>query len=227
MSTNMPEIDSEIEKIEYTIHDFRKNSQKLFLTSSLQSHSIPLLHIVHQIDPDIPIYFLDTGYHFPETIEFKERLKNKFNLNIYDLESPIEKINQRDPNGKLMYASDPDYCCYMNKVLPLEPVLKEYDVWISGIRAAQNSFRSTMNEIENGKYGTKRYHPVLNWTSKMIYTYQKKHNLPEHPLEAKGYFSVGCMPCTRKMENNGDPREMRWFGMNKTECGLQTDTLDK
>jgi phosphoadenosine phosphosulfate reductase len=115
----------------------------------------------------------------------------------------------------------------MNKVLPLEPILKEYDVWISGVRAGQSSFRLNLKKVENGKFGTKRYHPILNWSSKMIYEYQKEYDLPKHPLEEKGYYSIGCMPCTRKLEYDGDPREMRWFGMNKTECGLQTDTLEK
>lgn len=219
-------LETQISLIKKEIHEFQENNNSLFMTSSLQSHSIPLLHIIHTINPGVPVYFLDTGYHFTETLEFKEDLKREFGFNIIDIKSPIERINQRDPSGKLMYASDPDYCCYMNKVLPLEPLLKQYDIWISGVRKNQSSFRSGLGKVENGKHGTKRYHPILDWSSKMIYDYQTKHKLPSHPLEEKGYFSVGCMPCTRIQNFDGDPRESRWFGMNKTECGLQTDTLE-
>lgn len=216
-----------VEETSEQIHAFKREGKKLFLSSSLQTHSLPLLHIIHQIDAQIPVYFLDTGYHFPETIAFKEQLKKEFGFNIQELQSPVDKINQRDTNGRLMYASEPDYCCYLNKVLPLEPVLKAHDVWISGVRSGQNAFRADLKTIEKGKYNTLRYHPMLCWTSKMIFEYRKKYDLPEHPLEAEGYFSIGCMPCTRKMDLDGDPREMRWFGLNKTECGLQTETLEQ
>jgi phosphoadenosine phosphosulfate reductase len=96
-----------ISEIETEIIEYKENNQKLFLTSSLQSHSIPLLHIIQSIDKDIPVYFLDTGYHFTETIEFKESLKQSFGFNIQELRSPVERINQRDENGMLMYTSDP------------------------------------------------------------------------------------------------------------------------
>ncbi|MEP2448775.1 MAG: phosphoadenylyl-sulfate reductase [Balneola sp.] len=215
-----------VKEITNDIKELIAANKKLFLTSSLQTHSIPLLHLVDSIDSEIPIFFLDTGYHFSETMHFKEMLKREFKFNIIELTSPIDRINQRDLDGKLMYASDPDYCCYMNKVLPLEPVLKEFDIWISGVRKSQSSFRSELKKFENGKFNSQRYHPILYWTSKMIFDYRKDFDLPAHPLEEKGYFSVGCMPCTRVQNIDGDPRESRWFGMNKTECGLQTDTLE-
>ncbi|MBO6792757.1 MAG: phosphoadenylyl-sulfate reductase [Balneolaceae bacterium] len=219
-------LQSDIIEIEKQVINFQNNGNSLFLTSSFQTHSIPLLHLIHSIDQKIPIYFLDTGYHFTETISFKNELKTKFGFNIIDVSSPIERINQRDSDGRLMYASDPDYCCYMNKVLPLEPLLQKHDIWVSGVRKSQSSFRAGLEKIIKGKFDTLRYHPILDWTSKMIYDYRLEFNLPAHPLEEKGYFSVGCMPCTRKQDVNSDPREARWFGMNKTECGLQTETVE-
>lgn len=221
------DIQESIDKIQEEIFDLKSNNAKIFLTSSLQSHSLPLVHIIDNIDSEIPIYFLDTGYHFPETIEFKEQLKNEYGFNIHELSSPVERINQRDSNGRLMYASDPDYCCYMNKVLPLEPVLKKYDVWISGVRASQSSHRSNLNKFEDGQHNTKRYHPIIIWSSKMIRDYREYYDLPSHPLEEKGYISIGCMPCTRKPDPETSEREMRWFGMSKTECGLHTETLEE
>src|SRR5690606_29623523 len=130
---------------------------------------------------------------------------------------------QRDASGKLMFASDPTYCCYMNKILPLEPVIKEMDVWISGVRGDQTANRKAMHEEEYTPDGSLRYHPMLHWNSKMIYQYAKAYNLPKHPLEEKGYLSIGCEPCTQSMFDEMAARGGRWSGMKKTECGLHTD----
>ena len=230
MSTNKVDIlnlQSNISEIDAQIREFKSNNKSLFLTSSFQTHSIPLLHLIHSIDDTIPVYFLDTGYHFTETIDFKNSLQKKYGFNIVTISSPIVRSNQRDAEGRLMYASDPDYCCHMNKVLPMEPVLMQHDIWISGVRSSQSKFRAGLEKIIQGKHNTLRYHPILEWSSKMIFDYRNKFNLPAHPLEEKGFFSVGCMPCTRKQDLNADPREARWFGMNKTECGLQTETVEQ
>lgn len=217
----------DIEIIEAEINQFKEDGKKLFMTSSFQTHSIPLLHIIHKIDRSIPIFFLDTGYHFIETINFKNKLKEEFGFNVFDLRSEVSRINQKDQFGNLMYTSDPDYCCFMNKVLPLEPILREYDVWISGVRRTQTAHRESLARVIDGKYNTQHYHPIIEWDSKQIFQYRKMYSLPEHPLEELGYFSVGCMPCTRKLElnGNGSERDTRWFGLNKNECGLHTETL--
>lgn len=221
-------LEKKIEQIEDEILSFSKKEKKIFMTSSLQTHSIPLVHIIHNIDSEIPIFFLDTGYHFTETIEFKEQLKKEFSFNIVEVRSEIPRINQRDANGNLMYTSDPDYCCYINKVKPLEPILKEFDIWISGVRKSQTKHREQLGKTKLGKHDTLHYHPILEWDSKMIYQYRNEFNLPEHPLEQFGYFSVGCMPCTRKIDLNSESdRDTRWFGLNKNECGLHTETIEE
>lgn len=221
-------LEKNIEQIKNEILSFSSKGKKIFMTSSLQTHSIPLVHIIDKIDSDIPIYFLDTGYHFTETINFKEQLKKKFSFNIIEIRSVVPRINQRDAKGNLMYASDPDYCCYINKVQPLEPVLKDFDIWISGLRKSQTKHRENLGKTKAGKHNTIHYHPILEWDSKMIFQYRKEYDLPEHPLEQFGYFSVGCMPCTRKMDlAGGSERETRWFGLNKSECGLHTETIKK
>ena len=220
------EIDDHCRQIEDDLNQFKRQGKKLFLSSSLQTHSLPLLDIIHSIDPKIPVYFIDTGYHFPETILFKDRLKKEYGYHIIELSSPVNRYQQKDSDGQLLYTSDPDYCCYINKVLPLEPILKEYDVWISGVRASQSAFRSDFGKVGKGTFDTIKYHPVLEWTNQMIYAYKNAKNLPEHPLDEQGYSSIGCLPCTRKAEIGMDPREMRWFGLNKTECGLHTETMD-
>ena len=213
----------DIKSIATTIETFKKEGKKIFATSSFQTQSIPLLHIISTIDKSIPIYFTNTGYLFPETISFKDELKDRFGLTIIELFSETPKIHQLDENGHLLFASDPDYCCYLNKISPLEPVLIENDVWINGVRADQNANRKKMKEFQEAAFGTLRYHPILKWTSKDVYQYIADHKLPAHPMEKKGYLSIGCEPCTRKSIDDGNARNARWFGMNKTECGLHTD----
>ena len=132
-----------------------------------------------------------------------------------------------DGDGNFYFACDPDHCFYLNKIQPLEPVLIEKDIWINGIRADQSAHRKKMGVMVNGPFGTRRYHPMLGWTSKDIYYYRKLYDLPPHPLEEKGYLSIGCEPCTRKMDLSGDERQGRWFGLKKTECGLHTDMIEK
>ena len=123
------------------------------------------------------------------------------------------KINQRDTTGKLLYASDPDYCCYLNKVAPLEPILAEHDIWINGVRADQSDVRKSFEIEQKAKFGVIRFHPMLDWNGKMIYQYLNEYNIPRHPLEEKGYFSIGCEPCTRKFDLDTEGRGGRWFGL--------------
>lgn len=213
--------------IRQRIGDFLTEGKKLFVGSSFQSHSIPLLHIVRSISREIPVYFIDTGFHFPDTIRFKDQIADQLDLNLISTRSLVSKRLQCDANGSFYFASDPDHCCYLNKIQPLEPVLIERDVWINGVRADQSETRRQMGETAKGPFGTLRYHPMLTWNNKDIFYYRKLHNLPAHPLEEKGYLSIGCEPCTRKVDPDGDERQGRWFGMRKTECGLHTQLIEK
>ncbi|MBL4658195.1 MAG: phosphoadenylyl-sulfate reductase [Flavobacteriales bacterium] len=214
-------------EIKEYIERYKSEGLKIFASSSFQTQSIPLLHLISRVDNSIPIYFLNTGFHFPETLNFRREIGELFDLNVIDVSSEVPKIQQRNDKGRLLYTSDPDYCCYLNKVKPLEPVLQEHDVWISGVRADQSSTRKAMSVEQKAQFGILRYHPMLNWTNKMVYAYIKEHNLPKHPLEEKGYFSIGCQPCTIKMEiPAADGRDSRWFGMNKTECGIHTELVN-
>lgn len=216
-----------IDDIEKKIKEYQAQGKKLFTTSSFQSHSIVLLHILSKIDRSIPVYFINTGYHFPETVAFKDELAAKFNLNIKEVSALVPRNMQKDSSGRLLFTSDPDYCCYLNKVQPMEPILAEYDVWINGVRADQSAVRKEFKIEENAPHGAIRFHPMLDWSNKMIHLYAKEHQLPKHPLEEKGYLSVGCEPCTRKFDLEWNEREGRWFGLKKTECGLNTDLVQK
>lgn len=186
-----------------------------------------MLHLLSRIDKSIPVYFINTGYHFAETLKFRDDIADKFGLNVVDLKSETPKHLQKDSAGRLLFTSDPDFCCYLNKVAPMETVLAEHDVWINGVRGDQSATRKAMKVEQPAPHGTLRFHPMLDWTSKMIWDYRKEYDLPAHPLEAQGFLSIGCEPCTRKFDLEMQEREARWYGMNKTECGLHTDLIKK
>jgi phosphoadenosine phosphosulfate reductase len=215
------------DEIKEKLEEYKATGGKLFATSSFQTHSTVLLHIISRIDKTIPIYFINTGFLFPETIRYKDIIAEKFGLNIIDTKPLIPKNLQKDMAGNLFFTSDPDYCCYLNKIQPLDPVLAENNIWINGIRADQTEVRNQMNIEEKSKYDVIRFHPMLDWTKQEIYRYIKEYKIPHHPLDEKGYISIGCEPCTRKIDLSGDERSARWFGLNKTECGLNTDLVKK
>ena len=215
------DLEAKTDTIIKRIHAYLDAGQKVFTSSSFQSQSLPLLHIISRVDRNIPVYYTNTGFLYPQTVRFADQLKQDLGLNVIALRPGTPKIKQLDTAGRFLYASDPDHCCYLNKVQPLEPVLREHDVWINGVRADQSSVRAAMAEEEPATQNCLRYHPMLNWDSKMVYYYRKYHKLPEHPLEAQGYQSIGCEPCTTKAGEDNE-RNSRWFGMNKTECGLNT-----
>ncbi len=214
-------------EIKAKITEYQRDGKKLYVTSSFQSHSIVLLHILSRIDNQIPVVFINTRYHFPETLLFRDEITKQFGLYTVDLKPEVSRIEQKSPDGRLMFASDPDYCCYLNKTQPLEKWLIANDVWINGVRADQSAARNAMKVEQKAPHNTIRFHPLLDWNSKRIFDYRKKYGLPEHPLDSQGYMSIGCEPCTRKLDPEMMEREARWFGLNKTECGLHADLIEK
>jgi phosphoadenosine phosphosulfate reductase len=216
-----------IELIEIKIAHYKREEKKMFTSSSFQSHSLVLLHLLSRIDNTIPVYFINTGYHFPETLAFRDQIAHEFELNVIDLKSEVPKFMQRDSAGNLLFTSDPDHCCYLNKTMPMDSVLRSHDVWINGVRADQSSVRASMKEEQPAPHGTLRYHPMLQWSAKMIWQYSKEYKLPSHPLEQKGFLSIGCEPCTRRHDPLMQEREARWYGLKKVECGLHTDLVVK
>lgn len=215
------------EGIKEKITQYKNEGKSLFTSSSFQSHSLVMLHIISRIDKAIPVYFINTGYHFPETVKFKDHITGLFGLNTIDLKSEVPKHMQRDSEGRLLFTSDPDHCCYLNKTQPMDSALRSHDVWINGVRADQSSVRAAMKVEQPAPYSTIRFHPMLDWTAKMIWQYQKEYNLPTHPLEEKGYVSIGCEPCTRRLDPGMQEREARWYGLKKVECGLHTELVTK
>jgi len=204
---------------------YQATEKKIFVSSSFQTHSIPLLHILSTSGVPIDVLFINTGFHFPETIVFKDKVAQLLQINIIDVISQVPKNLQKDEEGQFYFASDSDYCCFLNKTQALEPYLMQYDVWVSGVRASQSSDRKNMKTEQKAPFNTLRFHPLLDWSAKQIHDYRMSYNLPEHPLDQEGYQSIGCAPCTRKFDIN-DERNARWFGQNKTECGLHKDLIN-
>lgn len=192
--------------------------EDLVVTSSFQSQSVPLLHLISKTIPEVEIIFLDTGFHFPETISFKEDLTQRFGLNVVDITNKMGHSSFMKQYGNL-YKSDPDQCCYINKVEPLERTLSNYKAWITGIRSDQTEERKKADYIQKLDNGITKICPILDWTNHDVWTYVQIHELPQHPLLEKGYLSVGCAPCTQPSQD-GNARSGRWSDSAKNECGL-------
>ena len=189
------------------------------LSSSFQTQSIPLLHIVSRSEKRIPILFIDTGFHFPETYHYINELVDLLDLNVVSVKPEISKLQQLNGPQGFYYNTEPDRCCEMNKVQPLDTALQDYDIWITGVRKDQTAHRKSLQEEERIGENLTKYHPMLEWTAQDIFRYISSYDLPKHPLYAKGYLSVGCVPCTRSVTDESG-RDGRWYGSAKKECGI-------
>jgi len=193
-------------------------------SSSFQTQSIPLLHMISRVCGEMPVIFVDTGFHFPETLTFCDEVKKRLGLNIRVVHPAIEKSALLLKYGEGLYRHDPDLCCYINKVEPMQRALSGLRAWVSGARADQTPQRQALRVVEQGKRGVLEIRPVLGWTRADVEAYFARHPLPVHPLFHDGYASIGCAPCTRPVSDDGDERSGRWSGMGKTECGLHIKT---
>ena len=202
----------------------------LVMSSSFGAESALLIHMAIQVMPDITIVFTDTGYLFPETHAFMEQLRQRFKLNVWtyrtrnDPFAYLKAAGEKDPT----WRENVDGCCAANKNEPFERAMKELrpDAWLRGIRRNQAETRAARQPIEWSKrYDCYAISPLLGMTSKDIFAYMKRHDLPYHPLYEKGYASIGCNPlsCTRPIMPGEDPRAGRWSGKNKLECGINID----
>ncbi|ODT49968.1 phosphoadenylyl-sulfate reductase [Devosia sp. 63-57] len=195
----------------------------LAIVSSFGADSAVLLHMVAQVDPSMPVYFLETGKHFPETLAYVETLKRQFGLlNIHGIHPDPADIKRFDPNGDL-WETDPDSCCHIRKTEPLEPITEQYGGWVTGRKRYQTKERGVLPHFELTSDDRIKVNPLAYFTDADVVEYRQKHNLPEHPLYAKGYKSIGCAPCTSVVAEGEDPRAGRWRGLNKKECGIHYD----
>ncbi|MFA7601853.1 MAG: phosphoadenylyl-sulfate reductase [Novosphingobium sp.] len=193
------------------------------VVSSFGAESAVLLHLVSRVDPAIPVLFLDTGKHFPETLAYRDLLIDQLELtNVISLSPEAEDLAKLDESG-LRWSYDPDGCCEIRKVKPLAKALAGYDASITGRKAFQSSTRANLPRFEidgSDAQGRVKINPLIDWSAEDLAAYVAEHDLPPHPLVAEGYPSIGCSPCTSKVAPGEDPRAGRWRGWDKTECGI-------
>ncbi len=207
--------------LEWAFHTF--GDDEIAMSCSFQTQSMALLHMATRLKPNLRILFLDTGYHFWETLEFRERMQREWNLNVIDLYRDSRWdvfVRQR---VRTLPLEDPDLCCYIHKVQPMQKAVAGLRAWISGIRRDQTPQRAHARILEPQEDGLLKINPLLNWTHAQVMQYIQDHHLPTHPLTGRGYRSIGCAPCTIPVGADAPERAGRWAGRNKTECGLHTD----
>lgn len=193
------------------------------ISTSFQTQSMPLLHMVTRILPGIRVLFLDTGYHFWDTLTFRERIQHEWNLNVVDLYRDSRWDVFVRSHIRTLPLDDANLCCYIHKVQPMQKALDGLQAWISGIRRDQTAERAHAQILEIEEDGLLKINPLLNWTRADIQRYRLENDLPAHPLYDRGYRSVGCAPCTIAVNTGEDDRAGRWAGRGKTECGLHTE----
>ncbi len=203
------------------------DGRRVCLTSSFQAECVVLTHLMIQEDPDIPVLFLDTGYHFPETYRYRDEITRIFHLNLVNL-TPRKTVAEQESAFGILHQSAPDRCCAMRKVEPLFAGLSEYDVWFTALRREQSPTRANLQVFENfvlpqGKVLSK-ISPLAAWTSADIWRYLRGNAIPVLPLYESGYTSIGCQPCTVRPADPENPRSGRWAGRAKLECGIHIST---
>ena len=216
-------IEDKIAQAEDLIRRQLGNASLPCVTSSFQSECVVLVHMILQHRPGIPVLFLETGYHFPETIEYRDRLTREWNLNLINLESKQSVAEQESQFG-ILNQTDPSKCCALRKVGPLFAGLETYDTWFTALRRDQSPTRANLQYVEPFKLPTgttlRKVAPLAEWTTRDVYQYMQKHAIPELSLYDLGYTSIGCRPCTALPVDPNDPRSGRWQGKGKLECGI-------
>lgn len=202
--------------------------QKAAIGTSFQGAGLVMMHIARERGLEFPIFTLDTGLLFPETQALKNRLENFLGRKIESLEPDLTVEQQAEVQGPDLWKRDPDLCCTMRKVLPLQSKLSDLDCWITGLRREQSSTRSDIGIIEIYAFDTDsgrdviKLNPMANWSKEQVWEYIHDHNIPYNPLHDRGYRSIGCAPCTMKAADGAGERAGRWIGFNKAECGIHT-----
>ncbi|MYZ50479.1 phosphoadenylyl-sulfate reductase [Propylenella binzhouense] len=195
---------------------------KAVLVSSFGADSAVLLHMVATIDPGLPVIFVDTGKLFPDTGRHRDALVRRFGLTDVRVARPAaQAVAAADPEGSL-WLRDPDRCCGVRKVAPLADALAPFAAWISGRKRYQGGARASLPLVE-AEGPRVKLNPLAAWSAADVAAYRRLHALPEHPLVAEGYSSIGCVPCTDRVGAGEAERDGRWRGSEKTECGIHFD----
>ena len=193
---------------------------KLALVSSFGAESVVLLHLVSIMDRHTPVIFIDTEMLFAETLTYQAELADRLRLtDIRILKPKRDDVFTRDNEG-LLHLHDPDACCHLRKTEPLQRALAGFDAWITGRKRYQGTSRASIDFFENEDDRRIKVNPLAHWGSSDLRDYIIENRLPRHPLVAKGYPSIGCAPCTTRVNDGEDPRAGRWRDLEKVECGI-------
>ena len=192
---------------------------RICVTSSMTDAVI--IHLASAVQPGIDVIFLDTGYHFAETLRFRRDVAARLDVTVVDVTPDLTVAEQDATYGAQLYARDPDTCCTLRKVFPLQQALEPYDAWVSGVRRDESASRAATPVVGwDAARGKVKINPLAAWTQEQVDTYAAVHGLRVNPLKQLGFASIGCAPCTRAVAPGEDPRAGRWAGFAKTECGL-------
>lgn len=206
--------------VAWAAHTF---GDRLAVASSMADTAV--VHVAARAAPGVDVLFLDTGYHFAETIGTRDAVAASYDIKIVNL-TPEQTVAEQDAtHGKDLFAREPGRCCALRKVTPLRRALEHYDAWITGMRRADGPSRAGIGVIEwDDSFGLVKVNPLARWSDEELDGYMTEHNVIVNPLLFDGYPSVGCAPCTRRVAPGDDPRAGRWAGFAKTECGLHPVT---
>ncbi len=189
------------------------------LTASMQD--TVLAHLVSQVAPGSDVLFLETGYHFPQTLATRDAVRERYDLTIRDLRAAQSTAEQDADYGKDLFATSPDLCCFLRKEVPLDEAMEEYEAWATGARRAEAVTRRATPQIAYDERRDRvKIAPLAAWSDEQVEAYATEHDVVRNPLLDQGYPSIGCAPCTRKVLPGEDPRAGRWSGQNKIECGI-------
>ncbi len=207
---------------------WERSGSRAAIGTSFQGAGLVMIHLARQHGLSFPVFTLDTGLLFPETLELKKRLEDFFGFSIESLEPDLTVQEQADINGPELWERNPDLCCTIRKVLPLRDRLSDLDCWITGLRRQQSDTRAHIDIVEVYVFDEAagrdivKLNPMAHWTREAVWKYIQDQKIPYNPLHDQGYRSIGCWPCTKKTANGENERAGRWTGFNKVECGIHT-----
>ena len=216
-------IEAKTKLAQSAISDALSRGDLACVTSSFQSECVVLVHMIRQQKSDIPVLFLETGYHFPETLEYRDRLTAEWKLNLRNL-AAAQSVADQEAQFGILNQTAPDQCCKLRKVGPLFAGLADYETWFTALRKEQSKTRANLQVVEPfklpGGKTIEKISPLADWTTRDVWTYMQAHGIPELSLYEKGFTSIGCQPCTQLPLDPNDIRSGRWQGKQKLECGI-------
>jgi len=199
---------------------------RIAVASSFSVEDTLVIDMATKIQPDIKVFFINTGFQFKETDEIKEVLRERYHLNLVEYSSELSIDEQALRYGPKLYENNPSLCCQLRKVEPIKRALRELDAWITGLRRDQAVTRKDIRVVEfnflEDQRSLVKINPLANWTKQQVWEHVINNQIPYNPLYDKGYTSIGCGPCTRPIQPGEDERAGRWAGKGKTECGIHT-----